>query len=70
MIEEKFLTEPPADACTNCKDEGWVCENHPDHPWNEGDPSCCGGAGAPCACNKINPPWWYVPWWRRKATIQ
>ena len=31
---------------------GWVCENHPDKPW-EGEHACpCGGAGMPCRnCN-------------------
>ncbi len=44
-------------ACEYCKDEGWVCENHPHMAWNEGNPECCGGAGRPCTCNKANPPW-------------
>src|SRR5216684_319842 len=35
-----------------CEDCGWVCENHPDRPW-EGEHACtCGAAGAPCPqCN-------------------
>jgi hypothetical protein len=35
--------------CDNCR---WVCENHPDKPW-EGPRACgCGGAGMPCpVCN-------------------
>lgn len=38
--------------CKNCCSQGWVCENHADQPWNDGDPKCCGGAGAPCPdCN-------------------
>ncbi len=36
--------------CANCDGEGWVCENHPEVPWCEGD-GCCGGAGMPCVCN-------------------
>ena len=38
--------------CSLCEDTGWVCENHPDQPW-EGPHACaCGGAGAPCPrCN-------------------
>jgi hypothetical protein len=38
--------------CLLCVDCGWVCENHPDRPW-EGEHACtCGGAGAACArCN-------------------
>ena len=44
--------------CSNCADNGWVCENHPDRPW--GDPAdlpggCRCGAGMPCAeCNQSN----------------
>ncbi len=34
--------------CLLCEDTGWVCENHPDQPWQ----GPCGGAGAPCPrCN-------------------
>ena len=38
--------------CSRCDDYRWVCENHPERPW-EGPRACaCGGAGAPCpACN-------------------
>ena len=38
--------------CTLCGDIGWVCENHPERPW-EGEHACgCGGAGMPCPiCN-------------------
>jgi hypothetical protein len=38
--------------CLRCEDCGWVCENHPDRPW-EGSHACpCGGAGMPCPdCN-------------------
>ena len=51
--EEKPLAAGAmATTCANCDDLGWVCENHPDRPW-EGPRACnCGGAGAPCpACN-------------------
>lgn len=35
--------------CDNC-DGRWVCEAHPDQPWNEGE--CCGAPGATCpVCN-------------------
>lgn len=38
--------------CCNCHDQGWVCESHPNIPWDDGDASCCGGAGMPCkVCN-------------------
>src|SRR5258708_2277279 len=33
--------------CPNCHGEGWVCESHPDQPWD----SCCGDCGIPCSCN-------------------
>jgi hypothetical protein len=34
--------------CETCDDIGWVCESHPDRPW-EGPCAClCGAAGAPC----------------------
>jgi hypothetical protein len=41
--------------CNQCEDCGWVCENHPDQPW-QGTPACpCGAPGAPCpACNAAN----------------
>lgn len=39
-----------ATICANCGGERWVCENHPDRPWNDGGCEC--GAGMPCsACN-------------------
>ncbi len=44
--------------CKICLGEGWVCEDHPDKAWKDGD-GCCGGAGMPCKCNKANPPWHY-----------
>lgn len=38
--------------CNNCDSMGWVCEEHPDIPW-DGPKACnCGGAGMPClVCN-------------------
>jgi len=36
--------------CPTCQGEGWVCENHQDVAWREGDGCPCGGAGAPCRC--------------------
>lgn len=36
--------------CKICKGEGWVCENHPEVPWDWGD-GCCGAAGMLCSCN-------------------
>jgi hypothetical protein len=44
------------EKCKNCDDGGWVCENHPDKPWRDGE-GCCGGAGMPCpVCNDAKPP--------------
>ncbi len=37
--------------CKNCNGEGWVCEDHPTKPWQDGE-GCCGAAGA--ACNICN----------------
>lgn len=39
-------------GCLLCEGTGWVCEAHPDQPW-EGLHACrCGAAGAPCPhCN-------------------
>ena len=38
--------------CPLCEDCGWVCENHPDRPWEGKDACTCGGAGMPCPwCN-------------------
>lgn len=41
--------------CTLCEDCGWVCESHPDRPW-QGEHACgCGAAGTPCAwCNRVS----------------
>jgi hypothetical protein len=38
--------------CAVCEDCGWVCEAHPDRPF-DGERACtCGGAGTPCSsCN-------------------
>jgi hypothetical protein len=34
--------------CSLCEDFGWVCENHPERPW-EGKHACiCGAARVPC----------------------
>lgn len=36
--------------CPICFGIGWVCENHPDKPWNK-EIGCECGAGVPCNCN-------------------
>jgi hypothetical protein len=43
-------------ACSRCDGTHWVCENHPERPW-DGPKACgCGGAGDPCpACNDAAP---------------
>lgn len=40
-------------VCPACDGTNWVCEAHPDQPW-EGPHACmCGAAGAPCPhCNR------------------
>lgn len=51
-------------GCKRCDGQGWVCENHPDLPWDgvsTAPNACgCGGAGAPCAdcnpCDETTPP--------------
>lgn len=35
----------PGNNCQGHCDDGHVCENHPDEPWEHDD---CGGAGMPC----------------------
>ena len=35
-----------ADYCFKC-DRGWVCESHPEKPFQHDD---CGGPGMPCTC--------------------
>lgn len=39
---------PIMPTCTNCQDKGWVCESHPDRPW---DKKLLGG----CVCNSGMP---------------
>lgn len=48
--------------CANCDGYGWVCENHPDVPW-EGVAGygCECGPGMPCSCNDADPPWDFEP---------
>ena len=39
------------DACMNCDNGGWVCENHTGKPWggtSVRDDACGCGAGCPC----------------------
>jgi hypothetical protein len=36
--------------CPICLGIGWVCENHPDRPWDD-EIGCTCGAGLPCECN-------------------
>jgi hypothetical protein len=43
-------------TCQLCDDTGWVCEVHPDQPWEGPHAYTCGGAGAPCpSCNATSP---------------
>lgn len=44
--------------CKICDGLLWVCENHPDEPWDK-EAGCMCGAGMPCECNpgdRENPP--------------
>lgn len=36
-------------TCPKCNGGGWVCEDHPDLPWNHNE-NC--GAGMPCSCGR------------------
>ena len=47
-----YLIHTTPVKCSLCEDCGWVCESHPNKPW-EGEHACtCGAAGAPCPrCN-------------------
>lgn len=46
--------------CSVCHGARWVCENHPDRPWDTPDGCRCGGAGMPCEtcnpCDHEHPP--------------
>jgi hypothetical protein len=44
-----------ATHCENCDGTGWVCENHPNLPWDSKNAASCDcGAGMPCGvCNKL-----------------
>jgi hypothetical protein len=41
--------------CPICGGTGWVCEVHPDRPWETGDiRDCrCGAPGMPCRCTGV-----------------
>jgi hypothetical protein len=41
--------------CRGSKEPGWVCEDHPDRPWEHDG---CEGAGAPCGCNPMGVVGW------------
>jgi hypothetical protein len=44
-------------SCGTCHDTRWVCEAHPDRPWNDHPSACrCGEPGMPCPdCNEPKP---------------
>jgi len=37
--------------CEICKGVLWVCESHPDKPWDDSANGCECGPGMPCICN-------------------
>jgi hypothetical protein len=41
-------------TCPRCYDTRWVCEAHPERPWEGGPRACgCGAPGEPCPiCNR------------------
>jgi hypothetical protein len=40
--------------CALCEEDcGWVCEDHPDAPWDDLPATICSAAGMPCP--KCNP---------------
>lgn len=40
--------------CEICKGVLWVCENHPDKPWDDSiEGGCECNAGMPCGCNPM-----------------
>jgi len=43
-------------VCLVCDNTRWVCEEHPDRPWEVSPRACgCGGAGMPCPmCNRAD----------------
>ena len=47
---------PIGPYCNNCDDGGWVCEGHPDKPWDgtsKRSDACGCGPGRPCdVCNE------------------
>jgi hypothetical protein len=40
--------------CIPCEDSGWVCEKHPQRPW-QGAHACRCGSGVGMPCPKCNP---------------
>jgi hypothetical protein len=52
-----MMVGPLRIVCWRCDGCLWVCEAHPERPW-EGPLACgCGAAGSPCRiCNTVEPP--------------
>jgi hypothetical protein len=36
-------------VCVHCRGSGWLCDVHPDQPWDHDE--FCDGAGVVCSCN-------------------
>lgn len=41
-------------SCSICDGEAWVCEDHPDLPWDSWHQLNC-GPGMPCVCSPMHP---------------
>jgi len=49
----RFDRAPEIVKCPRCYGARWVCENHPNEPWNGDHSKRCDGAGMPCpGCNE------------------
>lgn len=53
MTLRDLADDPFAIKHPRCAGTMWVCEDHPLHPQGH---DACKGAGAPCDCNRSDPP--------------
>ena len=54
LAGQRYIWAMP--KCKTCDDTEWVCESHPERPWDRRNPRGCEcGAGAPCRdCNPLH----------------